>query len=299
MFQLSGPLRTHAAVQHDRGWSRTRTWAALFIGSSLVPACGPEFLFAQSTNASALDRIRDENGFPFHIPATSPLEPVHRIAIAVVDRDTTQRTIALAELGDRLAFWIVQAPNSDFELAGAFQGGVSSRFDLTQPRLDFMEIHYRAGFLLRARFGAVAARAELYHVSSHLGDEFMVRHELEPISTSREGVEILLQVSPLPCMRLYGGPALLIKSSSDFSTLSLRAGGDWESSGDGFFRGYAAVNVFSWSELDWRPRIAVEAGTALGQHARIGFMLGVGPSRAEQFFRDDETLFGISAYYVR
>ena len=127
----------------------------------------------------------------------------------------------------------------------------------------------------------------------------MARHDLDPISTSREGVEILFQISPSPEIRFYGGPAVLLKSSSDFSTPSLRAGGDWQSSGNALLHGYATVDVFSWSELSWQPQVAAEVGATLGKHARIGLMLGLGPSRAEQFFRHNATIFGLSASYVR
>ncbi len=299
MFQLSGSLGTYLAKQSHCVRSAHHVSTALVLSFLMAGLSGTEFLFGQSAIRSTVEEIHDANGFPFVVPASSPLEPVHRIAVAIVDRDTVKRTIGLAEFGDRLGFWIVRAPHAKFELAGALQGGVSSRFDLGQPRLDLLEIHYRAGFLLRARVGAVAARVELYHVSSHLGDELMARHDLDPISTSREGLEILLQVSPSPGIRFYGGPGFLLKSSSDFSTPSLRAGGDWQSPGNSLIPGYATVDVFSWSELNWRPQVAAEVGVTLGKHARIGLMLGLGPSRAEQFFRDNETIFGLSASYVR
>lgn len=38
---------------------------------------------------------------------------------------------------------------------------------------------------------------------------------------------------------------------------------------------------------------------ALGPRARLGAMFGAGPSRAEQFFRESETLIGLGFSYRR
>jgi len=227
------------------------------------------------------------------------LEPVHRLEVIGIDLDGERRQVVEADLGDRLGFWIHRDSTGDFELAGAIHAGAFSRFDLETANNDFIQIHYRLGFLLRARVGAWAARAELYHVSSHLGDEFLVRTGREPISTSREGVEILLQTSPLPGLMVYGGPGLILRTSQGFETPSVRWGLAWELLDSGAIRPYATAAFFSWSQVDWDPSGTFEAGAALGRRTRLGLLFGFGPSRAEQFFDQKDTVIGLSISYLR
>lgn len=255
-------------------------------------------LVAQDSGAPTVG-IRDRNGHPFRTPAGSRLEPVHRIAFLAATRDAERDDIALADLGDRFGFWIRRDPEGAVEYAGALHGGVFSRFDLGGPDQALIEVHYRLGVLLRARFGEVAARAELYHVSSHLGDEFLVDTGARPISTSREGLEFMLQGSPAPGLAVYGGPGVLLRATDDFEPLSVRAGASWELPPGSSARLHASVDLFTWEELEWKPAIAAEIGAGLGRGSRVGLLLGFGPSRAEQFFRHSERLIGVSVSHVR
>ncbi len=264
----------------------------------LVVAVGPVRPLAAQSDGVAVE-IRDRNGYPFRTPVGSPLEPVHRLALVSATRDSLRDSIALAHVGDRLGFWIRHDPDGEVEYAGALHGGAFSRFDLGGPDQALIEVHYRVGVLLRARFGEFAARAELYHVSSHLGDEFFLDSGTRPISTSREGLELMLQGSPIPGLTVYGGPGALLRATRDFEPLSLRAGAGWESSPGSSARLHASVDVFSWAELEWEPAIAAEFGAGLGRGTRLGLLLGFGPSRAEQFLRQSERLIGVSVSHVR
>lgn len=277
--------------------------AAVILALALgTPASGA----AQSRDSVAAPRARpdrgpaalhDPGGHPFRTPSGSPLEPVHRLAAVGASRGGDTRAMALAELGDRLGFWIRHGPG--VELAGALHAGVFSRFDIERPDQEFQEVHYRVGFLFRAGLGPVAARAEIYHVSSHLGDEYLVRTGTDPISTSREGIELLAQAAPLAGIVVYGGGGLLLRSSEDFDRVSLRAGAEWRQHRGPGPRLYASADAFAWAESDWEPMVSLEAGLGLGAHARVGVMAGFGPSRAEQFFRESETLAGVTFSFTR
>lgn len=262
-----------------------------------MPAAAAGPLVAQTSGTAS--GIRDRNGHPFRTPAGSPLEPVHRLALLSATRASLRDGIALADVGDRLGFWIRRDPGGRVEYAGAIHGGAFSRFDLEGPDQALIEVHYRMGALFRARFGAVAARAELYHVSSHLGDEFLLDTGARPISTSREGLELMFQASPFSGLTVYGGPGVLLRATPDFEPLSLRAGAAWESAPGARARLHASVDYFGWAELGWEPAIAAELGAGLARGTRVGLLLGFGPSRAEQFLRQSERLIGLSVSHVR
>lgn len=217
-----------------------------------------------------------------------------------IERGTRRRWVGLVELGDRFPFWLVRPPERRphaFRLAAAVAGGAFTRFDLQENGNEFIEAHFRVGFRLRAARGPLEARAEFYHVSSHLGDEYLVRTGREPISTSREGLELLVGGRPADAVRVYGGPGLLVRSTEGLDPGSFRAGIEWRSDHLrwGPFRPYAGGELFWWEESSWRPMASAEAGVSFdGGRYRLALVGGAGPSRAEQFFRRDETLYGLS-----
>lgn len=261
--------------------------------------------------------------WPFPPPAASPLEPRTRAAPVHVDRGPRHRWVALLDLGDRFPFWLSRpgcphtpdpasrsgpsgpAPD-DREgrgaaadgpaLAASVAGGAFSRFDMETSQNDFIQVHYRVGLRLLARLGGLDARLELFHVSSHLGDEFLLRTGREPVSTSREGLELLVAGRPAAGLRIYGGPGLVLRSSRGFDAASLRGGLEWDPTARwGAFRPYVGIEAFAWEELSWEPTAAAEAGLRFGGgRYRLALTAGAGRSRAEQFLREDETLVGIT-----
>jgi hypothetical protein len=224
---------------------------------------------------------------------------VHRLAVTHVSRASRARWVALTDLGDRLSFWIRRRPRDDLELAGALAAGAFSRFDLESTDNEFIEIHYRVGFQLRARYRGVAARAEFYHSSSHLGDEFLLSSGREPLDVSREALELLLQTAPLPWLLVYGGGGVVVRSSDPVRRPSARVGVELTSRSRSRTRLYLSAEAAGWAEQDWEPMVSAEAGAAFGEHSRLGVMLGTGPSRAEQFLRETETLIGFGFSFRR
>lgn len=250
---------------------------------------------------------------PFPTLLASPLEPGTRLAPVRVDREGRNRWVGLVNLGDAFPFRLAGAASESGDpdgaegsaggsrpqapaLWGEVAGGAFSRFDLEGNSNEFIEVHFRIGLRLRARWQGVNARLELYHVSSHLGDEFLQRTGRQPISTSREGVELLAAAWPLDNLRLYGGPGAVLRSTAGLDPGTLRAGAEWRphSSRWGPFRPYASAELFARDELGWEPMVSGEAGMAFGGRYRLSLVVGAGPSRAEQFLREDERLWGLS-----
>ncbi len=277
---------------------------ALLALATLVPAAPLPASVQQAPEARAkppaADTVADP---PFPPPLASPLEPRTRLAPVRVDRPDRRRWVALVNLGESFPFrlWTPESAGDSTDggpaaLWGELAGGAFSRFDLEGHGNEFVEVHYRVGLRLRARWRGVDARLALHHVSSHLGDEFLERTGRSPISTSREGVELLLGARPLPDLRLYGGPGLLLRSTAGLDPGSFRLGAEWgrDAGRPGGSGPYAAAELFAWEEHGWEPVLALEAGLAFGGRYRLALIAGAGPSRAEQFFRQDETLWGLS-----
>jgi hypothetical protein len=266
--------------------------------AAVLAALAVAFLPGPAAGQGGADSCEAAGVHPFPPPTASPLEPHTRLAAVRVDRGARDRWVALAELGERIPFWIARGCPGGLRLAGSAAGGAFSRFDMEGNGNELIEVHYRVGLRLRARLRDVEARLEAYHVSSHLGDELVERTGRSPVSTSREGLELLLQARPAPGLRLYGGPGLLLRSTRDLARASLRGGAEWHAPAGrwGPFAPYVSAEAFAWEELGWDPMLAGEAGVAFGgRRFRLAAVAGAGPSRAEQFFRGaHETLWGLS-----
>lgn len=239
---------------------------------------------------------QDPDGPAFHPPLASPLEPAFRLAPVRVDRGDTERWVGLLDFGERFTATVRSPDREDgLRLDLAVSGGAFTRFDLETSSNEFVEAHFRGAVQGLARRGRLAARLELHHVSSHLGDEFLVRTGRQPISTSREGVELLMQADPVSELRVYAGGGVLLRSTEDLEPLSARGGLEWWTGGGGEGPApYVAADVHAWEEVGWDPAVAAEVGLATGGgRYRLALTAGAGPSRAEQFVREDETFWGV------
>ena len=272
--------------------------------ASVPAAAAVALVLLLTPGAPARAQAGGEGAVPFPPPLASPLEPHTRLAPVHISRGDRRRWVGLVDLGDRIAIPLARPREGrPLAVAASVAGGVFSRFDLEDNGNELVEAHYRVGVRLRARLGGVVGRLELRHVSSHLGDEFLERTGRAPVSTSREGVELLVQGRPGRDLRVYGGPGLVVRSTEGLDAPSVRGGLEWRPGGPGSggFVPYASVEAFAWEELDWDPSLTSEAGVAFGGgHVRLALTAGTGPSRAEQFFRDGaETLWGLSLSVTR
>ena len=84
-------------------------------------------------------------------------------------------------------------------------GGVFAQFDLGTSSYDLLNADYLIGLPLTIRRGGFSTRLRVYHQSSHLGDEFILRDEApDRENLSFESAELILSQDLGP-LRVYGG----------------------------------------------------------------------------------------------
>jgi Protein of unknown function (DUF1207) len=92
--------------------------------------------------------------------------------------------------------------------AGAWQVGIAaavfSQFNLARPTADLMNTDYRVGLPVTYRHAGLTTRLQLYHQSSHLGDEYMVHANAQRVDLTFEAAELLVS-QQLAAWRMYGG----------------------------------------------------------------------------------------------
>lgn len=110
--------------------------------------------------------------------------------------------------------------HGDFQIG--IEAGIWSVFDLN-PKPDFcggsalFNTDFYVGIPLTYAINKWAWRFRIYHISSHLGDEFLVNHPSYcRRNPSFEATDFFFSYQAYGCLRLYGGPGLIIHSDDSF-----------------------------------------------------------------------------------
>ena len=113
--------------------------------------------------------------------------------------------IAAVGIADQFPFFraVAVSPGNGIQLGLA--GAVFAQFDLGSASYDLLNADYLIGLPLTFRAGPLSGRLRVYHQSSHLGDEFLLRpNPPKRENLSFESSEGLLSLD-ISALRVYGG----------------------------------------------------------------------------------------------
>ncbi len=208
-----------------------------------------------------------------------------------------------------LGRWNGARPNDGVQFA--VSAGVFAQFDLRSSSYDLLNADYTVGLPVTFRYGAFSGRARIYHQSSHLGDEFLLRPS-DPAPTrenlSFEAAELLGSLD-MGALRAYGGGERLINRNPDSLAATVwHAGAELRpmtallSIGSvATLRPIAAVDVKATEGNFDRPAMSAMAGLDIsrrrdpggsGRRWMILAQFYSGPSPYGQFYRDDIRYYG-------
>ena len=113
--------------------------------------------------------------------------------------------IVAVGIADQFPFFRALASRAGNGLQLGLAGAVFAQFDLGTASYDLLNADYLIALPLSFRAGPFSGRARVYHQSSHLGDEFLLRPNApKRQNLSFESAEILLSVD-VSALRVYGG----------------------------------------------------------------------------------------------
>lgn len=102
---------------------------------------------------------------------------------------------------------------------------VFSIFDLDGDSFDLVNSDFWVGIPLAIRYHDLAGLVRLYHQSSHLGDEFLLRNPIDRVNLSYEALDALVSYELLDWMRVYAGAEILVhREPEDMERWSVQAG---------------------------------------------------------------------------
>jgi hypothetical protein len=224
-------------------------------------------------------------------------------------KGTAGRRLAEGGVGDGIAFVRLGGRAAGDGLQFGLEGAVFTQFDLDAPSAAILNADYIVGLPLTYRSGSFSARARVYHQSSHLGDESLLRlgSALRRENLSFEAGELIAS-QDVGIVRVYaGGEYLLDRRPSTLETLLAHGGAELRVGGTRGARFVAAVDVKSSEQQGWRPGVSVRAGVELASWQNPGHpptqLTSVvadyyeGPSPYGQFFLEATRYLGVALQF--
>ncbi|MEM7176008.1 MAG: DUF1207 domain-containing protein [Chlamydiota bacterium] len=176
---------------------------------------------------------------------------------------------------------------------------------------ELINTDYLVGIPLSYAFDKWAFRLRVYHVSSHLGDEFLVHNPgIVRVNPSMEAIDFFVSYQVNSSIRLYIGPGWVFHSDRTFPIkppLYLEYGGEWRFLGHRslYHRLYGtmfiAIYLRHWQVNHWRIDGTYMGGYELSKLQGVGRKMRLFVSYHHgysegQFFKDrtSYTSFGLS-----
>jgi hypothetical protein len=171
--------------------------------------------------------------------------------------------VAAVSFGETIALYRDRGPSGALWEIG-FQAGVFSIFDLSAPSSDLINTDFFAGLQATYRMNDMSTFFRIFHQSSHLGDEFLLRNRIDRVNLSFEGIDLKLSYRPFDWLRLYGGAAYLFnRDPSDLKPWGTQAGIElqtpWRFWGNSTGL-VTALDLQNREESRWSTEISVRGG---------------------------------------
>jgi len=184
------------------------------------------------------------------------------------------------------------------------EGAVFPRFDTTEDR-NLVSADYRIGVPLTFGIGPFQTKLAWYHLSSHLGDEFMLAHfGAERINYSRDAIVWGNSFHLTEDVRLYAEAEWAFYTDGGSEPWAFQFGIDYSPAEPvGHLRGapFVAVNAHLREEVDFAGNLVVQTGWQWrgqsGHLFRFGMQYFTGKSDQFEFFRRNEDRLGLGIWF--
>ncbi len=169
---------------------------------------------------------------------------------------------------------------------------------------DFEAVDFRFGVPIIYGHGKFQYKFSYYHLSSHVGDEFLVRNPgFTRINFSRDTLVTGFSFFPLPAWRWYAEAGWAFYADEGTEPWEFQFGLDYAQPGPTGSRGtpFFAINGHLRQEVDFGGNLVAQAGWlwqgVTGHVLRTGLHYYNGKSNQFQFFNQFEQQIGLGLWY--
>lgn len=184
-------------------------------------------------------------------------------------------------------------------------GAVFARVLPDEPSSMLAGSDYRVGLFGTWRWNRVAYKAGYYHISSHLGDEFLLANPGFPrFNYVRDSLIIGTTYDLTPNAQIYGEIGNAIGHQGGAKPFELQFGAQYTPVAQSVVRGapFAGVNHYTREDFNWITGVNVVAGWGWqgpqsSRRIRIGMQYYNGPSLQYSFRNRHENLVGGGVWF--
>jgi hypothetical protein len=260
--------------------------------------------FLTNTLGFSSTRLPFPHGDPFRPLIADPKQP--KFYVSALNYKTPNERFMAGSVGYGETFGVYRrlGEDSDEGLQISISGGLFALFNLDAPSHDLINADYTIGMPISYRKEDFAVRLRLYHQSSHLGDEYLLRAKPDRVNLSFESLELLFSQDFNKLRGYFGGEALLRKDPADLKPLSFHGGIEYRGTTRFLDAGQiiAGVDVKSWQENNWYPSKSARLGLEIGKpdpsrrHATLMLEWYQGYAPHGQFYSERISNYGAGIY---
>jgi Protein of unknown function (DUF1207) len=196
---------------------------------------------------------------------------------------------------------------ADSQWEVGIQAGVFAVFEMDAPSKDLINADYFASLFGAWRRGPLSVLGRVFHQSSHLGDEFLLRTRVDRVNLTYESVDLKLSYDLPWGFRVYGGGGYLFdQEPASLKPWSAQGGVEFRSPwtvAAGHIRPVAAVDLQTREENKWnldvslRGGVQIESVRVLERNLQLLVEYFHGNSPDGQFYKRRVEYFGIGAHF--
>ncbi len=199
--------------------------------------------------------------------------------------------------GDYFGLYRWTLPWQDSYVQWSIAGGMFARFDLVAREKDLQAIDFSANMPVDLRVKKWSLRLLPYHQSSHLGDDYIKRHDVTPEKYTFDAFKTLISFDAMDALRLYAGYQYTMRNvSTPLGRKMLQSGFEWSS--PWWARRtqmYWANDYQSWERIGWNPIFNSQLGFRFAKTPEASRRLalyaeyGTGGMSFGQFYQQKES----------
>jgi hypothetical protein len=179
----------------------------------------------------------------------------------------------------------------------SIEAAVFARFDASED-WDMDAEDYRYGFPLAYRIDDVTLKFHLWHVSSHLGDEYAERTGRKRSKYRFEEVSIGLSWDATDYSRFYGEAGMRVSTMGPAGGKRVQFGYEWVDAASDSAVPYFAMDLEMRSEQEWHLNRTIAAGILIpvrkvSTAVRLGVEHYRGKDQQTQFLTEDESYLSL------
>ncbi len=182
---------------------------------------------------------------------------------------------------------------------------VYGRFSLSDSKTSLISVDWVAGLNTTALLGSMAVTMQLYHESSHLGDEYGDRFQAQRLDWSREVVAGWITYAAGQ-WKLTGGASYVLYDGLGLPRAGAAVGLDWGAGRHRFltrpFEPIVGLYTEGNASTDWRLSTSAKLGVAVrgkggGRSVGVALIGHDGLSTQRQFFRRESRYLGLEVRF--